>query len=334
MARLNGNCYLQYFFEGEKCINSFFIESILSKEVKGKIVSKDFNFASFDDNYSLFNCLTNKKNTVTSVDTLTSEEEEEESKTEYKKQKNSICYLKFESNYQNTSCFHCILFNYLQYTFFLFQLILLYIDLSTSFKDSYESSWSCFDMNTYINYERYIIYGNWKEEITKFGGSPLNNYQNLLDKYEKKSEFAKLKEKTKIQKALDKLNAIVASLPVFHFVLQKPLKEKKKCYKKFSCSCGKIFNTPQGLGGHRSKQHRFQNSNYSKKKYIRMKREPKRLINAQAKAFFLNKYNLDYEKLQLSKEGKKKVKDFMKKHKKEFTLIKKKFQISQNFEDK
>lgn len=121
MAHLNGNCYLQYFLEEKNYINSSFIESILSKEVKGKIVSNDFSFASFDDNYSLFNCLTNKKNTVTSVDTLSSEEEEEESKKENKKQKNSTCYLKFDSNFQSISCFHCILFNYLQYTFLFFQ---------------------------------------------------------------------------------------------------------------------------------------------------------------------------------------------------------------------
>ena len=62
-----------------------------------------------------------------------------------------------------------------------------------------------------------------------------------------------------------------------------------------------------------------------------MKREPKRLINAQAKTVLLNKYNFDYENMKLSKEGKKNIKDFLKKHKKELTLIKKNLQMNQNF---
>ena len=191
-------------------------------------------------------------------------------------------------------------------------------------------------MNTYINYVNHIIYGNWKEEKIKFGDSPLNIYQNLVDKFVKKSEFAKIKEKMKIKKSLDKVNIIVGSLPVFHFLFpkekngEKKYKEKTSCNKKFCC-CGKTFTSPQGLGGHRSKQHRFQNSNYSKKKDIREKRAPKRLINAQAKTVLLNKYNFDYENMKLSKEGKKNIKDFLKKHKKELTLIKKNLQMNQNF---
>lgn len=164
-------------------------------------------------------------------------------------------------------------------------------------------------------------------------------YQNLaewfnreLQNHEKKDKKSSDKDTLDLcEKIIFEMNDIskcISSLPIFmlpplnrpkaHHKLN-PYKKKKKFDDNgpvFCCEvCGQKFNSGQGLGGHMSRKHPKKSEKFLKKKEIRKKRESIRNTLYEAKKKLLSEFNLNYEELRKTTEGKKEIREILKKNK-------------------
>jgi hypothetical protein len=180
----------------------------------------------------------------------------------------------------------------------------------------------------------------------------LTIYQNLAEWFNR--EIKKNEENTKnfnpretvelCEKIIFEMNDIsksISTLPIFMYpatnkpkIGNKIKKDKKR--KRFEESgpvytcevCNQKFNSGQGLGGHMSRKHPKASDKYNKKKEIRKKREEHRNVLYEAKKKLLGNFNFDYEELRKTSEGKRKIKEIVKKNKDVFKLMR--MEISKN----
>jgi hypothetical protein len=190
--------------------------------------------------------------------------------------------------------------------------------------------------------------GKSNEGKLSFGRNPLVIYQELTDwllKEKKKLEEDVRKTEylqnttdfcAKIQNEMNSISKFTSSLPVIKMPddHRKHNRKRKKLPagvteddKKFKCEvCAKegreqFFETGQGLGGHMSRVHKGKSDKFNKKKEIRNKREDFRKILCEAKIKMLRDKDLDYDYLMKSKEGKLKVKTFIKDNREKYRKL-------------
>ena len=190
--------------------------------------------------------------------------------------------------------------------------------------------------------------GKSNEGKLSFGRNPLVIYQELTDwllKEKKKLEEDVRKTEylqnttdfcAKIQNEMNSISKFTSSLPVIKMPddHRKHNRKRKKLHpgvtedgKKFKCEvCAKegreqYFETGQGLGGHMSRVHKGKSDKFNKKKEIRNKREDFRKILCEAKIKMLRDKDLDYDYLMKSKEGKLKVKNFIKENREKYRKL-------------
>ena len=194
-------------------------------------------------------------------------------------------------------------------------------------------------------YTYYLTYGKSNEQNLTFGDNPLTIYQNLAEWFNR--EIMKNDQNTKnfnsretlelCEKIIFEMNDIskcISTLPIFMYPSSnKPrIANKSNKYKKrkkfedsgpvYSCEvCMQKFNSGQGLGGHMSRKHPKASEKFNKKKEIRKRREEHRNILYEAKKKLLANFNFDYEELRKTPEGKKKIKEIVKKNKDIFKIM-------------
>jgi hypothetical protein len=221
------------------------------------------------------------------------------------------------------------------------------LDLFEPFEENPDIYSSCNFVNDELKKEftYYLTYGKSNEQNISFGDSPLTIYQNLAEWFNK--EIQKNNKNTKnfnpkeslilCEKIIFEMNDIsrcISSLPIFMFPTTNPTKLSKKMtkykYRKkfdesgpvFACEvCNQKFNSGQGLGGHMSRKHPRASEKFIRKKEIRNKRADHRNILYEAKKKLLASFNLNYEQLRSTQEGKKKIKEIVKSNRDVFKLL-------------
>ena len=199
-------------------------------------------------------------------------------------------------------------------------ILINYIDLSTSFYENYDDSWSCLNPKIFCAYCNYIVYIESKEDKIKFCDSPISIVQYSLKKNKtnnKKRNFL-----------FASINNIVNSLPIFklpyELTVNSSIGKKKVNSGQYMCpNCMLIFPSAQSLGGHMSKRHRNQSEKYKNKIYVRNNREKERMINNEAKRILCNEFGIDYIKRKENQEIKKKISKLIKEKKNVLMSIKK-----------
>lgn len=134
---------------------------------------------------------------------------------------------------------------------------------------------------------------------------------------------------------MNKINTKINSLPVFKCPEKTKLKQKKKIKsenaKLFKCEiCCSTFENGQGLGGHMSRTHPNSSLKFNKKKETRDHRQNKRGILYEAKAILLKKYNLNYNELSKTIEGKQIIRKTVKDNKNEYMGLRKQLKFEAN----
>jgi hypothetical protein len=191
-----------------------------------------------------------------------------------------------------------------------------------------------------------MVEGKSNERKLNFGDSPFIIYQNLaaflnneikkLNSSETKpgdpglaTAFAKkTKNVNEIIQAMNKIDQSISGLPVFKCPEKTKIKTKKlnksENGKVFACElCDATFENGQGLGGHMSRTHPNSSVKFNKKKETREFREKKRNILYDAKAMLLSKYNLNYNDLSKTAEGKQIIRKTVKENKSEYMNLRK-----------
>lgn len=194
-------------------------------------------------------------------------------------------------------------------------------------------------------YTYYLTYGKSNEHNLTFGDNPLTIYQNLAEWFNR--EIKKNEQNTKnfnaretvelCEKIIYEMNDIskcISTLPIFmypaaikpkignNFIKIKKRKNFEESGPIYTCEvCKQKFNSGQGLGGHMSRKHPRASEKFNKKKEIRKKREEHRNVLHEAKKKLLANFNFDYQELRKTSEGKRKIKEIVKKNKDIFKLI-------------
>ncbi len=160
--------------------------------------------------------------------------------------------------------------------------------------------------------------------------SELNNNLKRIKKFPYLENIKFNYERNLIIKKEEKLNYLYEKNNINIYKNQNEYSEEiknnidiKSFEKNYTCEfCGKGFHNSQALGGHKSRRHPFQSHKYNKRQIIREKRSDKREIIYNAKKLIIEKNNLDFNQLKITKLGKKMIKEIINKNKKEYLKIK------------
>lgn len=216
------------------------------------------------------------------------------------------------------------------------------------FKETIDSNYNYNYEETFLQYQYYITFGKSNEEKLRFGESPLNYYQNLIENI--KSKGVTTKALRKLDQQMTQIQEVISHMPVFKVPINigkhmsncskenegrcKMLSldfEAKPTELKYKCSvCNNAFTSAQGLGGHMSRKHKNQSENYKKKKATREKRAPLRIMNKKIKIALCEKYDLEYDTLISTKQGKRELRHFMNMRHNEYVSMKKEMKKDRN----
>lgn len=226
--------------------------------------------------------------------------------------------------------------------------------MKSNFTEKIDNTWLFNNNKVFLSYQKYLASETCFDEVLSFGDHPLKYHQKLLNNNNSKLKGLDYDENLQMRK--DKIKSsedIINQLPVLKFPFNTSSMEESNenelaliryCKEnnfnsnsnpninnnegegeemKVICKiCNSKFNSFQGLGGHMGQAHRLKSEQFQKRKMIRARNSHKRMLNQTAKKLLCFKNNIDYDTMIQSREGKSKLKKFLKNNKKELMLFK------------